>query len=92
MNQEFQSYQMDLSAKFRSIGNFERKTFSKLNLEFERLREIMRTIIHKALKSTIGWFLNMNVMDFSSLQKTDELYELLSQEVSRLQELYTCLN
>ncbi|RHZ85731.1 hypothetical protein Glove_60g74 [Diversispora epigaea] len=27
---------------------------------------------------------------FESLQKTDEIYELLPQEVSRLQELYAC--
>ncbi|RHZ79752.1 hypothetical protein Glove_141g73 [Diversispora epigaea] len=66
-----------------------------LNLEFERLREIMRAIIHKAIEE-YNWlifginvrFLNMNVMDFSSLPKTDEIYELLSQEVSHLQELH----
>ncbi|RHZ73036.1 hypothetical protein Glove_233g14 [Diversispora epigaea] len=67
----------------------------KLNLEIERLREIMRAIIRKVIEECnwlfFGinvWFLCMNVMDFSSLQKTDEIYELLSQEVFRLQELY----
>ncbi|RHZ85737.1 hypothetical protein Glove_60g128 [Diversispora epigaea] len=59
--------------------NLNESCVEKLNLEFERLREIMRAIIHRELKS---------VMDFSSLQKIDEIYELLSQEVSRLQELY----
>ncbi|RHZ84614.1 hypothetical protein Glove_79g100 [Diversispora epigaea] len=82
-----------------------------LNLEFECLREITRAIIHKVIEEynwlIFGinvWFLNMNMMDFSSLQKkiinssylilesADEIYELLSQEVSRLQELYACLN
>ncbi|RHZ76273.1 hypothetical protein Glove_199g154 [Diversispora epigaea] len=46
-----------------------------LNFEFECLREIMRAIIQYPLKSTI-------------VESADEVYELLSQEVSRLQELY----
>ncbi|RHZ84184.1 hypothetical protein Glove_84g131 [Diversispora epigaea] len=53
------------------------ENYYQLNLEFKRLREIMRTIIHKAIDEynwlIFGinvWFLNMNVMDFSSLQKS----------------------
>ncbi|RHZ84214.1 hypothetical protein Glove_84g31 [Diversispora epigaea] len=71
----------------------------RLNLEFECLREITRAIIQKVIEEFTAqlifginvWFLNMGVMDFSSLQKTNEIYELLSR-VSRLQELYSCLN
>ncbi|RHZ75100.1 hypothetical protein Glove_217g174 [Diversispora epigaea] len=97
-----------------------------LNLKFERLREIMPTIIRKALKYNWlifrinVWFLNLNVMNFSraykkppskgvkpftvvgqavvieansiplQLELANEIYELLSQEVSHLQELYAC--
>ncbi|RHZ85756.1 hypothetical protein Glove_60g92 [Diversispora epigaea] len=98
--------------------NLDESCLEKLNLEFERLREIMRTIIHKALKVLLSlslfiiysqlvdlwddvWFLIVNAMDFSKAYKkiinfylqfesAEKIYELLPQEVSRLQELYAC--
>ncbi|RHZ70964.1 hypothetical protein Glove_264g26 [Diversispora epigaea] len=84
--------------KVKSFENYyqvRRDCLEKLNLEFERLREIMRAIIYNIeeynwlIFGISVWFLNMNGMDFLSLQKTDEIYELLSQEVSRLRE-YVC--
>ncbi|RHZ87664.1 hypothetical protein Glove_33g198 [Diversispora epigaea] len=65
----------------------------KLNLEFERLREIMRAIIQKAIEEynrLIFGGLNVNVMNSSRAYK--KYIELISQEVSRLLELYACLN
>ncbi|RHZ89402.1 hypothetical protein Glove_15g1 [Diversispora epigaea] len=56
--------------------NLDESCLEKLNLEFEHLREIMRAFIHKAIEE--------------SLQKTDEMNELLLQDFSRLQELYAC--
>ncbi|RHZ85785.1 hypothetical protein Glove_60g166 [Diversispora epigaea] len=51
-----------------------------LNLEIERLREIMRAIIQKynwLIFGINGLFLNMSVMNFSRAYKklTDEIYE-----------------
>ncbi|RHZ89468.1 hypothetical protein Glove_13g243 [Diversispora epigaea] len=54
--------------------NFDELCLEKLSLEFERLREIMRAIIYKAIEELTKYI------------------ELLLQEVSRLQELYVCLN
>ncbi|RHZ83808.1 hypothetical protein Glove_87g238 [Diversispora epigaea] len=57
MNQEFQYYQMDLSAglrlSFDQLEILRGKCLEKLNLEFEHLGEITRAIIHKALKRKI---------------------------------------
>ncbi|RHZ78458.1 hypothetical protein Glove_164g60 [Diversispora epigaea] len=66
MNQEFQYYQMDLSTGLRlsfdrleilrgKVKSFEndyqvRKGKHELSLEFECLREITRSIIHKAIE------------------------------------------
>ncbi|RHZ52959.1 hypothetical protein Glove_454g24 [Diversispora epigaea] len=78
--------------KLEIIAGENKNQYMELNLEFECLREITRAIIHKVIEklTSDGSAINMNAMDFSSLQKTDEIYELLSQEVSRLQELYAC--
>ncbi|RHZ81787.1 hypothetical protein Glove_117g41 [Diversispora epigaea] len=81
--------------------NLDEEYLEKLNLEFERLREIMRAIIQKAIEEFTAQLVDLwdkclvpqyeRDEFFESLQKiesADEVYELLSQEVSRLQELY----
>ncbi|RHZ57699.1 hypothetical protein Glove_384g17 [Diversispora epigaea] len=62
--------------------NLDEWCLEKLNLEFECLREITRVIIQKAIEEIINFYLQ--------LKSADEIFELLSQEISRLQELYAC--
>ncbi|RHZ80163.1 hypothetical protein Glove_139g117 [Diversispora epigaea] len=86
---------MNLSTVLMFIGNLENGYQARKKLA---LREIMRAIIQKAIEeykwSIFGinvCFTNMNVLNSLSLQKiesADEVYELLSHEVSHLQELY----
>ncbi|RHZ84556.1 hypothetical protein Glove_79g74 [Diversispora epigaea] len=46
--------------------NLDKSCLENLNLEFERLREIMRAIIHKAIEEIINFYLQ--------LESADEIY------------------
>ncbi|CAG8568585.1 4980_t:CDS:10 [Funneliformis caledonium] len=83
------------------IDSLDQEYLDKLTVEFERLREIMRAIIQKAIEEytvQLGELWDKCLVPeyerdefFSSLRALDsaeEVYELLAQEVARLQELY----
>ncbi|RIA94586.1 microtubule associated protein [Glomus cerebriforme] len=83
------------------IDSLDQEYLDKLEAEFERLREIMRAIIQKAIEEytvQLGelwdkclvpqyerdeFFFNLR-----ALVSAEEVYELLAQEVDRLQDLY----
>ncbi|RHZ85144.1 hypothetical protein Glove_71g83 [Diversispora epigaea] len=80
-----------INVKFRSIGNFE-DNYQVRKGKFAILREIMRAIIQRVIEEYNWLIFGIHQQE---LESADEVYELLSQEVSRLQELYvkcTCLN
>ncbi|CAG8503981.1 12511_t:CDS:10 [Acaulospora colombiana] len=83
------------------IDSLDEEYLEQLTLEFERLREIMRVIIQKAIEEytvQLGELWDKCLVpqyereaffeNLRQLESSEEVYELLAQEIARLQELY----
>ncbi|CAG8512280.1 10351_t:CDS:10 [Acaulospora morrowiae] len=87
--------------RLEMIDSLDEEYIEQLTLEFERLREIMRAIIQKAIEEytvQLGELWDKCLVpqyereeffeNLRQLESSEEVYELLAQEVARLQELY----